>query len=160
MLCQGRVKEVAIQRTQKKKEINKKGEKRPHRPDTVAGTVPAHWLLQEQYLHTGRLQDVAFCAENVESNYQGWRLSQNCYHTCSYQEDDRSWIKTAFKGQELHFMSCSEDISHIYSCSGTAPVQTAQKKLYKHCSLLGWATITARDSPNTDFGSCCSHGLE
>ena len=37
------VKGVGIQRTQKKKEINKKGEKGPHRPDTVAGTVPAHW---------------------------------------------------------------------------------------------------------------------
>ena len=39
-----------------------------------------------------------------------------------------------------------------------SPVQRAQNKLHEHRSLLGLATITDSYSPNTDFGSCCSHG--
>lgn len=54
------------------------------------------------------------------SNY--WRLSQSRYHTCSDQEGDRPWVRIATKGQGLGFMSCSEDISPIYSCAGCCPL--------------------------------------
>lgn len=41
-----------------------------------------------------------------------------------------------------------------------SPKQRAQNKLHELHSFLGLATITDSYSPNTDFGSWCSHGLK
>lgn len=99
------VKGLAIQRRHTHTQ-NLKREKRQHSPLALA--VPAHWW-------TSRCSILHRVCGNI---YQGWRLSQKCYHTCSYQEGNRSWIKTATRGQGLSFVSRSEDISPIYSWAG------------------------------------------
>lgn len=103
----------------KKEKNNLKGKKRQHSPVTAALALHVHFKWCG-------LQDVAFCTETMwkvitkASNY--WRLPQSCYHTCSEQEGDRPWVRIATKDQGLGFMSCSQDISPIYSCAGCCPL--------------------------------------
>lgn len=81
------------------------------------------------------------------SNY--WRLSQNCYHTCSDQEGDSPWVRIATKGQGLGLMSCSEDISPIYSCAGCCqPPDAKACSQATHSFILCWGSCS--------FSSVCT----
>lgn len=146
------VKGAANQRTQEKKERNKKGEKRPHRPNR-------------------------YCCQNSTcalADFKMWHFTQSMWKVITKAGGcSRIVITLALTRRMIDLGSRQPSrVRAFVSCLVLRisapftpvlvqhPAQTAWKKLYKHCSLLGWATITVRYSPNTYFGSCCSHGLK